>query len=104
MSIHILDVTSAAIEEDSDNEKVVLALFDNRYSAVTIIRPVAVKDKDGVITRVKLQVLDPDGAERLYWMEKFGMMTEEDFQAEVAQLAPETERKKLYELLKKEFV
>jgi hypothetical protein len=101
MAIKIYDVTSAAVEESTDNEMVVLALFDNRYDAITIIKPVLVRDKEGVITDVKLEQFDPDGAERLYWMEKFGMMTEADFQSEVQQT--ETDRKKLYELLRKEF-
>ena len=103
MAIKILDVTSAAVEEDKDNQQVVLALFDNRYNSVTIIRPVPIKDKEGVITGVKLETFDPDGAERIYWMDKFGMMTEEDFEAEVAKLEPQEARKKVYEMLRKEF-
>lgn len=88
--MQIYDITSAAV----DDEQVVLALFDNRHNSVMIIRAT----EDG-----KLETTEPDGAERLYWLEKFGMVTEEEFQAEVAKVKSRTGREKLYELLKGEF-
>jgi len=101
MTIKIYDVTTAAIEESKDSEIVVLALFDNRYNSITIIRPVAVKDKEGIITRVKLECFDPDGADHLYWLDKFGIITEEDYQAEIDNLSLAS-KNKLYTMLKKE--
>lgn len=91
----IFDVYSAAVDE----EQATLALFDNRYNSIMIIKPI-IKEKTG---EAKLEVLEPDGAERLYWLEKFGMITDEEFQAEVLLLTSQTERKKLFEILKKEF-
>lgn len=91
----IYDVTSAVVDE----KEAVLALFDNRYNSVMIIKPVI----DKKTKEPKLETSDPDGAERLYWLEKFDMITEEEFQADVQRLAPLTERKKLYEMLRKEF-
>ena len=89
----IYDVTSAVV----NMEEAILALFDNRYASIMIVRPA--KDKEG---NLELGVTEPDGAERLYWLEKFGIITEEDFQVEVEKLAPITERRKLYDMLKKE--
>jgi len=89
----IYDVTSAVV----NREEAILALFDNRYASIMIVRPA--KDKEG---NLELEVTEPDGAERLYWLEKFGIITEEDFQVEVEKLAPITERRKLYDMLKKE--
>ncbi len=91
----IYDVTNAIVDE----EQTVLALFDGRYNSIMIIKPVVIK-RTG---EPRLKTSDPDGAERLYWLEKFGLITEEEFQAEVQKLAPLTGRKKLYEMLKKEF-
>ena len=91
----IYDVTNVAVDE----EQVTLALFDNRYNSVMIIKPIMGRKPK----KPKLKILEPDGAERLYWLEKFGMITDEEFQAEAQQLAPQTERRKLHELLKKEF-
>lgn len=91
----LYDVTNAIVD---DNE-VVLALFDNRYNSVMIIKPVIDKKTE----EPRLKTSDPDGTERLYWLEKFGMITSEEFQVEVSKLTSSTERKNLYEMLKKEF-
>lgn len=91
----IYDVTNAIVVEEKE---VILALFDNRYNSVMIIKPVI----DEKTKEPRLKISDPDGVERLYWLEKFGMITEEEFQADVQRLAPLPERKKLYEMLKKE--
>ena len=91
----IYDITTAAV----DSEQITLALFDNRYNSIMVIKPIINEDSG----KPELDVLEPDGAERLYWLEKFGMITEEEFQAEVKQLAPQANRLKLYQLLKKEY-
>jgi len=91
--MEILDVTSAVV----NMEEAILALFDNRYNSIMIIKPII--DEQG---NPHLEVIEPDGVERLYWMEKFGMITEAEFQDEVGRLASKNERQKLYKLLKKE--
>jgi len=46
---------------------------------------------------------DPDGAERDYWLNKIGILSDDDFQASAKKLQAPTDRRKLYELLNKEF-
>lgn len=87
----IYDVTSAVYRED----EVVLALFDNRYNSIVIIRPELQTDGS-----LKLTVSEPDGTERLYWLEKFGMITDEEFQAEVAQHKTRADKEALYDNLR----
>jgi len=89
--MEIYDVTSAVIKRD----EAILALFDNRYNSVMIVRPAC--DEEGKTPY--LIILEPDGGERLYWLEKFGMITEEEFQEEAKKLSSQNERQKLYELL-----
>jgi len=88
------DVTSAIVDDD----EVVLALFDNRYNSVMIIKPI-INDET---KQPELSIQEPDGADRLYWLEKFGMITGEEFQAEAEKVTGETEKLKLFERLKKE--
>lgn len=109
MAFKIYDVTSAAIEKNEEGHQVVLALFDNRYGSCMIIRPQAFLDTgppcplcgESKVNSLKLQHFDPDGAERLFWMDKFGMITDEDYQAELAALETDP-KKKLYNMLKAE--
>ena len=84
------DVTSAVI----DTGQVTLCLFDNRESSVIVIRAM---DGSELITS------EPDGSERLFWLEKFGMITEEDFYVETQKLSSKASRENLYKLLRKEF-
>ncbi len=99
----IWDVCGAILLEDG----AILGLFDPRYNAVKIVKPYVVEirdEKENVIGHeARLSASDPDGAERLYWLEKFGMITEEEFQEESAKITDKSGKKKLYELLKKEF-
>ena len=90
----IYDVTGAIVSR----EEAVLALFDSRNNTVMIVRPF-INDED----KPSLTIEDPDGAERLYYLEKFGMITEEEFEEEVKKLTPQLDRRKLYKLLSKEF-
>jgi len=87
------DVYSAIVDDD----EVILALFDPRYNTVMIVKPEITKDGEP-----KLKVLEPDGTERLFWLEKFGMITEEEFEAEAGKVEGETEKIKLFEKLKKD--
>lgn len=101
----IYDVTSAAYLEDENT--IAMALFDNRYNSILLVRPAikeTVNEETGEVLRTPcLTVTDPDGAERLYWHEKFGMIDAEEFQREAAALEPVSARQRLYELLGKEF-
>lgn len=90
----IYDVTGAIVAR----EEAILALFDNRNNTVMIVRPFINEDGKAALT-----IEDPDGAERLYYLEKFGMITEVEFQEEVEKLTPQTNRRKLLKLLEKEF-
>ena len=51
----------------------------------------------------KLTYLDPDGVERSYWLNRIGLLSDKEFQAETVQLKLKDDRKKLYELLRQEY-
>jgi hypothetical protein len=91
----IYDVTGAVINRD----EAIIGLFDLRYNTVMIVRPVYNKEDK----KAELSIEEPDGAERLYWLEKFGMITEEEFQEEAQKLTSVVKRRRLYELLGEEF-
>jgi hypothetical protein len=91
----IYDVTGAVVNRD----EAIIGLFDLRYNTVMIVRPIYNKEDN----RAELSIEEPDGAERLYWLEKFGMITEEEFRGEAKKLSSAKERRRLYELLGKEF-
>jgi len=97
----IYDITAAVVEEDG----VIMALFDNRYNAIKVIRALVVELKNDagevVGHKPRLEAFDPDGAERVYWLEKFGMITEEELAEEAAKLKG-VEKEKLYNRLEKE--
>ena len=47
----------------------------------------------------KLMLSDPDGAERDYWLNRIGVLNDEDFQASAKELQAPEDRKALYDLL-----
>ena len=51
----------------------------------------------------KLIYLDPDGVERSYWLNRIGLLSDKEFQAEAVKLKLKDDRKKLYELLRQEY-
>lgn len=46
---------------------------------------------------------DPDGVERDYWLNQIGVLDDDSFQKSAKKLGAKEERKKLFDLLKKEF-
>ena len=94
MEDKIFDVTNAIVRED----EVVMALMDSRYNSIMVVKPTINEEGQPVFA-----IFEPDGAEWLYWQEKFGMISEEDFENSVAKLKPKNERKKLFDKLKGEF-
>lgn len=95
MARTVYDVTKAVVEED----EVVLALIDTRdnSNSVMIIRPYIASDGSARWTAE-----EPDGTDRLYWLEKFGIITSAEFQAESATYADVTEKRALYQRLQEE--
>ena len=93
MDYEIYDVTNFILTGDM----LICAMFDGRYNSIAIIQ-VAGPDKWG---KYKLDMTEPDKGERLYWLDKFGLLTEEDMQAEINELDKQ-EKRGLYEKLKKE--
>jgi len=91
--LQIFDVTNVVISED----KLIACLFDGRYGSIAIVEIVG-PDKKGLY---HLQMREPDGDERLYWLDKFGLMTEEDMDAEVEKLSKD-EKRRLFNKLQKE--
>ena len=47
----------------------------------------------------RLMISDPDGAERDYWLNRIGVLSDEDFQASAKKLQAPEDRKVLYDLL-----
>lgn len=92
--MQILDVTNIIIDDD----KLVCALFDGRYDAIAIIK-ISEPDDNG---KYHLNVTDPDGAERLYWLDRLGLLSEDELMAEAEKLKREQKRT-LYEKLKLDF-
>lgn len=80
----VYDIQKAIVLED----EVVLALLDTRYKAVMIIRPV----------ESVFEISEPDGAERIDWLLRLGVMTGEEAQAEASKLE-RTQKQKLIETL-----
>jgi len=76
--MEIYDVTNAIIDED----KVICALFDGRYDSLVLIE-VKPKGNSGLW---QLKLREPDDEERLYWVDKFGLLSEEEIQAEYERL------------------
>jgi hypothetical protein len=79
----------------SENE-LICVLFDGRYDSIAIITPVNIGGQ------LKLQMSEPDGAERAYWLDRFGLLPEDELQAEFEKTKP-NQRKQLFDQLKKEF-
>lgn len=48
-------------------------------------------------------MLEPDGADKLIWLKRFNLITDEEFVIESAKYAGREEKRLLYEALKKEF-
>ena len=89
------DVFVAVVSDD----ETILGLFDPRegYGSVTIIYPF--QRPDGTLC---LKERSPDTAEWVYWHEKFGIISTEDFNTKVAKMTKRMERESLYGLLKTE--
>lgn len=90
----IYDVTNVIVDDD----KVICALFDGRYDAIAIIKISKPDDS----SKCHLNVTDPDGAERLYWLDRLGLLPEDELINEAEKLKKEQKRT-LYEKLKLEF-
>jgi hypothetical protein len=89
----IFDVTNVILTED----KLVCALFDGRYDSIAIITPT---DTNG---ELKLQMSEPDGLERYYWLDKLGLLPKEELTSLYETVKTEKERRDIYEKLKGEF-
>ena len=98
MSDGIIDVYAAIVRED----EAVLALFDPRYDSIAIVRPIVFQDTNGKFIGVKLRLESPVDIEKLYWHEKFGIITDEAFNAEVLRLESKLEKERAYELLSRD--
>ena len=99
MANDIYDVTGVIISED----KLICALFDGRegLDAIMIVTISEKPDKEG---KYHLVASNPDGEERVYWLDKFGLLDDEAMDAEVAKLNTDAKHKllnKLTEALKK---
>lgn len=92
-SMKLIDVTNVIVSGD----KVVCALFDGRYDAIAII---TIKTEDDGVPH--LVSTDPQGAEKLFWLDRFGLLTVGELAAEAEKLE-RNERLQLYEKLKLEF-
>jgi hypothetical protein len=93
MANEIYDVTGVIISED----KLICALFDGRegYDAIMIVKISEKPDKQG---KYRLDCFDPDGEERVYWLDKFGLLDDAAMDAEVAKLATDAKHKLLNRL------
>jgi len=89
----IYDVTNVIIEDD----KLVAAILDGRENSLMIIKPT----QDG--DRLILETSEPDGYERYYWLDKLGLLPEEELTTFYKEVKTEKERKAIYETLKGEF-
>jgi len=88
---NIYDVTGVIISED----KLVCCLFDGRYDAIMIVQISEKPDKQG---KFHLECSSPDGEERVYWLDKFGLLDDEAMDAEIAKLATDHKHKLLNRL------
>jgi len=86
----IFDVTNVILSED----KLVACLFDGRYGSIAIVSIVG-PDKKGAY---HLDMTEPMDAMRLYWLDKFGLMTEEDMDVELEKINKGEKRKLLNKL------
>lgn len=88
MANGIYDVTGVIISED----QLVCCLFDGRedLNAITIVKISDKPDKEG---KFHLDCMNPDGADRVYWLDKFGLLDDEAMTKEVAKLADDPKRK-----------
>jgi hypothetical protein len=93
MGNEIYDVTGMIISED----KLICAFFDGRegLNAIMIVKISEKPDKQGVY---HLDCRNPDGEERVYWLDKFGLLSSEEMDAEVAKLADDPKRRLLNKL------
>lgn len=91
----MLDVCSVIFQEDM----LVAALFDGRegQEAIAIVKPVIRGDI------AVLEISDPDGLERYKWLEKFGLMTEEQLNELYKTVQAEDEQRLIYDELKMKF-
>ena len=88
----IFDTTNVILSED----KLVCVLFDGRYDSIAIITPINTNGQ------LKLQMSEPDGAERAYWLDRFGLLPEDELQAEFEKAKP-SQREQLFDQMKEEF-
>lgn len=93
MAHTIYDVTGVIISED----KLICALFDGRegLDAIMIVKISDKPDKQGVY---HLESSDLDGEERVYWLDKFGLLSEEAMDAEIAKLSTDHKHRLLNRL------
>ena len=91
----IYDVTGVIVSDD----ELVTALFDGREGeeSIMLIKPV---QKDG---KIILETSQPDGIERYYWLNKFGLLPDAELNSMYKQQSAERERREIYDKLKKEF-
>lgn len=93
MAFEIHDVTGVIISDD----KLICALFDGRegLDAIMIVKISDNPDKQG---KYHLDCTEPDGEERVYWLDKFGLLDDASMTAEVAKLATDHKHKLLNRL------
>ena len=80
----IYDIQKAIVMED----EVALALLDTRYKAVMIIKP----------AENTFEISEPDGAERIDWLLRLGVMTIAEAEEESSKLE-EAQKQRLIEKL-----
>jgi hypothetical protein len=79
-----------------DQEKGEGAIYDSANKAILVFRA-----RIGIAE--KFEVLEPDGADKLIWLKRFNLITDEEFVVESAKYAGREEKRLLYEALKREF-
>lgn len=95
MNFQIYDVMAVIVQ----NDMLVAALFDGRegQEAIMIIRPVI---KNGMAV---LEKSEPDGLERWQWLDRFGLLPEEQLNEIYKKVQGEDERRQIYNALREEF-
>ena len=88
----IYDIDKAIVDTDKGEG----AIYDSANKAILVFRA-----RLGIAE--KFEVLEPDGADKLVWLKRFNLITDEEFVSESAKYAGREEKRVLYEALKKEF-
>jgi len=88
-------VTRAIVTQD----RVICALVHDNYKSIMIITPQVIEGETP--PRAVLSWVEPDGLERLEWLERMGVITEAEFVRDARKLQG-AQKLALYESLKRE--